>query len=655
VGGRAVVSILGITLGLTLAATLDLFSFASRTGLVEVSSKWRAGLILAGLLSLALLVILMVSLREPGKRWSELPARGVAFLSTLSGYRYPLGIGLALAFPLAVFGPTGRFLTGFFPRLLLFWVLLILVAAVVHSLRPRWGWWAVVLGTALGMGGVIRLAAFLPELSSQPFSLGWSEASRYYYASLLFSRPIYGFAATPSVLHPTRYLLQALAFLIPNSPIWFHRFWQVALWITTSAAAGLVLARRFSIREPRIRWLAALWVALFLLQGPVYYHLLVMVILIGWWFRADRPWRNLGLVLAASIWAGLSRINWFPVPGLLATELFLLERRFGRRAGWPSIVWPAVWVLGGTLVAGLAQLGYALASGNPSDRFTSSFTSDLLWYRLGPNLTNPLGILPAILLASVPVLLWAGLRVWPRRLHFHPLRILGVGGILTALLAGGLVVSVKIGGGSNLHNLDAYLVAVAILGGYLVWREVPTDRPLAPAWGRVPWGVQVAAVFMPVAFAIGAGAPAAPLELASTQTALDEIRREASPVDAQGDEVLFIAHRQLLTFGDLEAIRLVPEHELVFLMEMAISHHRPYLDAFRQDLERQRFGLIITYPLETEYQGRSHAFGEENDTWVREVSEPILCSYEPRVTLRLPPLQILVPRRIPADCPGVTP
>ena len=111
-----------------------------------------------------------------------------------------------------------------------------------------------------------------------------------------------------------------------------------------------------------------------------------------------------------------------------------------------------------------------------------------------------------------------------------------------------------------------------------------------------------------------------------------------------GDEVLFISQRHLLTFELIRDVPLVPEYETVFLMEMAMSDNQPYLEEFHKDLREARFGLIIVAPLEKLYQGRSHAFGEENAAWVREVSEPILCYYTPLDTLDSPRLQILSPR-----------
>lgn len=657
-GFGGVRAVLAVTFALTLAASLELLAYAQRTGLLAVSWKWRTGLLLAAVGSLGLALALAATWTGLGRRVSEGTGRWEALFAALDRLgiiRWPLLVALGLAFPVAVLGPWGRYLQGVFPRLLVFWILAAAASALAHSLRRAWDGRAVFMGTCLILGGVHRLAAFLPDLSTYPFSLGWSEASRYYYASLFFGERIYGVAASPSVLHPTRYLMQSVPFLVPDSPLWFHRLWQVLLWVLAAAVAGALIAARSGARDLRLRWLMSIWAALFLFQGPVYYHLLVMVIAVLWGFRIDRPWRTSLIVLLASIWAGLSRINWFPVPGLLAAALYLLDRPGRNRSVWRTLGWPGFWVLGGSAIAVLSQFAYAVASGNSLERFGTSFTSDLLWYRLWPNPTNFLGVLPSILLASAPLWVWIGLSWRARGESFGDLRALGLTAILLALLGGGLVVSVKIGGGSNLHNLDAYLVALVIVGAYVARDQFQAESPRRPARREIAWGPLGAAALTPLIFTLTTGGPISPPDPAAAAGALQAIRQASQAATGRGETVLFIADRHLLTFGYVREVPLFPEYEVVFLMEMAMAGHRPYLDVFHQALRNHDFGLIVTYPLETELQGRGHSFGEENDAWVTEVSLAVLCSYEPTVTLASPPLQLLVPRAADGACPGETP
>ena len=84
---------------------------------------------------------------------------------------------------------------------------------------------------------------------------------------------------------------------------------------------------------------------------------------------------------------------------------------------------------------------------------------------------------------------------------------------------------------------------------------------------------------------------------------------------------------------------------------MAMSGTRSYLDRFHAELRQHSFDLIVSEPLKIQTQGRSHAFGEENDAWVREVSAQALCYYEPVLTLEPAAVQVLVPRSALIDCP----
>jgi hypothetical protein len=401
---------------------------------------------------------------------------------------------------------------------------------------------------------------------------------------------------------------------------------------------------------------------LFLFQGPVYYHLLVMVILILWGFSSKTFWKNLLLVIIASLWAGISRVNWLPVPGLLAASLYLLEIKIGDKPLYRYLLPPVIYVVVGTAIAYGSQQAYQLWSGNPAAWFGSSFSSDLLWYRLFPNQTYPLGILPSAFLVSLPLVGLMSLHLIQHWREVHPLRVLSLAAILFVLFAGGIVVSVKIGGGSNLHNLDAYLALLLViganitLGGFLLDKPGPAsenDRNIIPAMSRLYKTLSViftaAAIAVPLYFSLSTGGQIFKWDLTSTQAALQAINSAAQQASTQGGEVLFINQRHLLTFDYIKGISLVPEDELVFLMEMAMSNNPTYLDSFHADLSHQRFNLIVSEPLTTLRQGKSHSFGEENDAWVERVSEPILCYYQPTTALNTVGVVLYIPRSDPCQ------
>jgi hypothetical protein len=568
-------------------------------------------------------------------------------------------------FPWLVLSPSIDILANIPLRLTIFCLVVIASAFLFHQTWSGKSWGMAILFTSLGHATAYKLASFIPDISSYPFSLAWSEASRYYYASLWLSKQIYGFFVPPSVLHPTRYLLQSIPFLFSNSPLWFSRVWQVILWIASASLTSGLLIRRLALPAHRKSLVFSLsllfWGFLFQFQGPVYFHLLFMAILILWGFDRVHIWRSLIVVLIASLWAGISRVNWVPVPGLLAAALYLMEVELKGKPLWNYILPPAIWVLAGTATGFASQQAYQLWSGNPPAWFGSSFTSDLLWYRLLPNPTYPLGILPSAVLVSLPLIGLMVLKISSRWHQYHFIRLLGLAAILGVLFVGGVIVSVKIGGGSNLHNLDAYLTLLLVTGSYIYFDRFQPDTTnqldknaairtnLSPgALFRFSEGIFIfGALAIPMYFTLSAGGQLPRHDFAAAQEALQTINSTTQQTANDGGEVLFISQRQLLTFNYVKDVPLVADYELVFLMEMAMSDNPSYMDAFHTDIANQRFAMIVSEPLVIQFQGRNHGFGEENDAWVTNVSEPVLCYYEPSVTLESVGVVLYIPRQNP--------
>lgn len=612
-------------------------------------------------------------------------------------YRRGKAIGLMIlwaagmaGFLWLILGPLGNHFENIVLRVLLFGAVTALGATGLRAWKHTAGWLLSVAIAALIGGAIFQILAadntsLLRNVSNDPFSLGWSEASRYYYASLWLAWPLYGVDLPPSVLHATRYLMQAAPFLIPGAPICLHRLWQVFLFLFTSWFTSFMLIRRLrsgaesvphTVSALPTRWLIpdsgatnpirkillTIWAALFLLQAPVYYHLLIIPILVLWGFNARHFWRSLVVVLVASIWAGLSRVNWLPMPGLLAAAIYLLETPLPHRrlqSAFRYLITPALWVILGTAIGYAAQTAYKIFSGNPQEYFGSSFTSDLLWYRLLPNVNDRFGVLLTASLYAFPLVLALFLYVAPRWRSYHFVRWTGLLAMLAMLFAGGLVVSAKIGGGKGLHNLDAFWVLLLVVAGYVMigkfvqdqGTELPEDARNAVFFGERWWSMTIGlGLVLPLGFALASGGMIPTQNAADTQKALTVLREELTPTAEAGGEILFISQRQLLTFDELPEIRLVPDYETVFLMEMAMSNNQAYLQRFHQYLRDQRFALIVASPQNTNLQGRTHAFGEENDAWVRGVSVPLLCYYHPKVKLPSVNLIIYAPR-LKADCP----
>ena len=496
----------------------------------------------------------------------------------------------------------------------------------------------------------LKAVSYLPEVTSYPFSLGWSEASRYYYASLPYAKRLYGFSVPLSPWHPSRYLLLGLPFMIPGVSLLVLRAWQVTLWLVLSFLSGWVLAGRFRIRQWGLVVTLACWAGLFLLQGPVYYHLLIPVILVLWGFDRLRPWKTLAMVLLASAWAGISRVNWFPVPAFLATALYLLEKPvykegFGVRS-WLLYSWP-VTILGvlGMFTAAASQAVYIAVAGYPDNSFFhSAFTSALLWYRLLPSATYPQGVLPAILETTGPLLILVGGNWVKNRHDWHILRLLGLGSIALVLLVGGLVVSTKIGGGSNIHNMDAFIVFILVVGTYVGFGRFAseTGRP-ASVWR--PLVLLLLVIIMPVLRNMDLGQPFQERDKVQAAYDLEELNGIVQEY-AQKGEVLFITQRHLETFQKVSGIRFMPDYELLTLSEMSISNNQVYLQRFYSDLRNHRFALIIA-DTQTEIiqDPAKDAFAEENNAWVQNISSYILEDYEKLYLIKTQGIQLYVPQR----------
>ncbi len=504
----------------------------------------------------------------------------------------------------------------------------------------------------LAFGVLYRSLAFLNEIQNSPFSLGWSEGSRYYNASLFASRQVYGEKLPWPVLHPSRYLMQAVPFWFGIKSIVAHRVWQVLLWLGMTLWTAGVLARRVKdgLKLPMV--LVTLYFFLFFFQGAVYYHMMVCVLLVLYGYKKDKPWRTLIFVLIASVWAGISRVNWMPLPALLAVMLYLIEMPFDSKNWLKYLRFPMLWSVPGVLVSWLSKKAYIHLSGEPTYIFDSAFSSALLWERLLPNKTFFVGILPGIILLCLPLFVLVCYKMRGEWRNVHWLRWLGMAGIMFAFLAGGIVVSVKIGGGGDLHNLDAFIFLFAVFASYILaghlnfeseGNAIQNEQDKTLFWQAKPFWLAVA-VIVPVFFAfMRAGTWSFTLdkydqvELSALRTALQSEKIADGPV-------LFISERQLLTFDELDNIAIVHPYEKVFLMEMAMSDNQAYLQKFYEQLENHDFTAIVTDPVSTRIQDRTRAFNEENNTWVTRVVIPLLEHYEVMRSFKGEEINLLVPK-----------
>ena len=133
------------------------------------------------------------------------------------------------------------------------------------------------------------------------------------------------------------------------------------------------------------------------------------------------------------------------------------------------------------------------------------------------------------------------------------------------------------------------------------------------------------------------------------QASLNDFKSQVTRVSAEGEDVLFIAQRNFVAFGMVD-VPLVPDYEKDVLMEMAMAHNDAYLDGFHDALREHEFGLIVIDPQSNVYQDEKASFAVENNRWVRKITKPLLCYYEPLVYYEDVGVELYVPRQVALDC-----
>jgi hypothetical protein len=140
-------------------------------------------------------------------------------------------------------------------------------------------------------------------------------------------------------------------------------------------------------------------------------------------------------------------------------------------------------------------------------------------------------------------------------------------------------------------------------------------------------------------------------DAARTQNVLTSLQGYVDRADAQGGEILFITQRHLLSMHMLNNVALVPEYEREDLMEIAMSNNVPYLQKFREDMEDQRFALIVVDPLNYNFLSQNRSFAEENNIWVTRIMKSILCNYREEAVFPVDEIALYVPQTGDRQCP----
>lgn len=612
----------------------------------RVSFTVLAAILFEGLLSAAiLLVIWRPAWWRPLLRW-----RG-----SLRGGRWALIILWAVGAASLFLFDKSQIFNGMYARLSLI-VLFLGIAAwlATGDTQKNWTWQGAVVG-ALFFSVVFLFTSRFQKVTSHPFSLYWSEGNRLWDYSIPFGRRLYNYPPGKEIFSLTdigRRTLWGLPYLLPGVKIWMVRLWDVLMFTVPYLILGWVVFGEERLKNRCVFLLLGVWAMLFLNQGPIYSPLVIAAILVVLG-RKMPDWLNIVIVMVASYYARTSRFTWMFAPGMWAAMLAFVDQAWPVRPSWTknwlrAMLLGVAGFIGGYLLPTLIERGRGGSSSQAGLLSVEGIQQTagrqpLLWDRLLPNSTYAPGILLGLLIAVAPLLIWLIYLLVRQHWTLHAWQKLAAAALLAAFLAVGLVVSVKIGGGSNLHNLDMFLIGLLLLAG-LAWqaggRGLFLKMQANPALLNL---VLVAIVLIPAAQVIGEASYAPRPAPEITADALAETQGAVAAARQQG-EVLFLDQRQLLTFGDVGDVPLVVEYEKKKVMDEAMAADPQYFAPFYADLAAHRFSLIVSEPLQVQYQGGVYQFGNENDAWVRWVSIPMLCYYEKLATYPEVGVELLVPR-----------
>ena len=653
----------------------------------EYSIKWGAAYVIY--VAFCILVILVAwDILFSRNLFQSVFERLIAIRERLGRIPWLLAL-LILISPVWLFQYTswGVVFSDIYIRISVWFMVVIGIAFFIKKGDVLFGWNEFIVAVLLTSSEFVIAVPFM-NVTNYPFALGWSEGNRMWDYSIMFGRRLYDYPSDKEIvvlLDTGRQFVGGLPFIFTGITIQLERFWIGLTVVLPYLLLGFA-AFRFLRKKDIVPWiLAGLWVLIFLKQGPIHPPLVLCAVVVALFWR--RPlWLAIPIIAMTGYAAEESRFTWVFAPGLWIGMLELagadlLNNKLSRTSWIRAISLGFAGVAGGYFgqkIAGMLAGDISATAAVSVNSVVSSVSSQpLLWYRLFPNATYGIGVLAGLLIATLPLLILLFYLIVSKKWILNLWQTLAVILPSLAFLVVGIVVSTKIGGGGDLHNMDMFLIGL-MFTALIAWKKSGNNWTAivdySPLWLKfillllfaLP-GFQSLTAMRSFSFAEdvsslitltdapkGSSLDMYPLR-EITDSALEKIRAEVALARSNDGEVLFMDQRQLLTFGYITDVPLIPEYEKKILMNQALGSNANYFQPFYDDLAKHRFALIISELLRTPVKDSSFQFGEENNAWVKWVSNPILCYYEEKITLKKVGVQLLVPKSGQVDCSAQLP
>lgn len=661
---------------LTLLAFIDVLSAGAGSGFIlnTFSLKWMIAIILFAIGAILLLTIGYTFPRLKGSNRGNV-AELITTRNRSGALRYLISGALVFLFTWSLlFTNFGVIFDDLFFRLWFAFLTIVVTSFLITAPSQELISWPGFISASLLLGVVFIVGSHAIYVTDYPFKQYWSEGNRFWDYSTFFGDHLYHVLEDQEVisrLDRRRGELWGLPFLFFAQPgIWLVRLWDLGLSTLPYALLGGVVIWRKGISHKEML-AGASWSLLFLNQGPIYAPLVFGSILafismkLNWWLRIP-------LLLYATYYLEIGRSTWVFAPILFAILFFLLEAAPEKRMPTYKQVAKLLAIALVCALAAIIALDRFAAFGssqalpqspqnflliifvNPIVEFTQSIVrlltrQPLDWLRLLPNSAYKPGILIGLCLATLPMIGVAIIAIRQKNWSISRFQVVAASVILFSFLLVGLTVSVKVGGGLDLHNLDMFLIALLIAFG-IGWKN--GIRIMLNSISQQPklfQGLAVLMIIMPVLPTLNSARPLSLPDPLDTQQALQEVQAYVQCAKQYG-EVLFIDERQLLTFGYVEA-PLISSYEKKFMMDEAMEGDVEYFQEFYADINMRRFSLIISEAQTENIKDAKEGLSFENNAWVKWVSIPLLEQYEQVSDNKKIPIELYLPIDRDFQCP----